>query len=704
MNRVTLPVLILLLPAFVSEAPAQTPVVKQEQATVRSLQVTQEAGKVIYRVKPSDFSAGTKTSDVLNKIPTLSAGGDGSDIRIKGRIPAAVYIDGQPAPSGFLNTLPVSAVKSIEVIENPNASVAGDAEGGIVNIVLRKDARPAGGSVSVSGGLARPLLMGGGNYLYSSKKIFLLLAANGQLSQQRRDTKTERQSVLPGLISVQSSSRSAPLYMNTHADLYYKPDSTQQASVVMYANMLGAGSVSQSLIHLPADRIEAGSEYGFLNRFFGGTGEYKKQISKTHQYLLTGAYQQVQKLMNATNHETSVYNAKTGNRLTDTVNINTVSLQAVLLRKDKKRKIQEWENGLLFRYEKAADRYGQQPLSGESNFGNAANSNKFQTNKTIVAAYTQLKFIKKKLQFSTGLRAEYARQELVFPVTGKRSERHFANLFPTLSVLAPLKNNYNLQLNYAKRTRRPDITILSDFRYSTGRAQISTGNAQLLPELTDKLSVSVSRMNKGIFFDLSVYGFRKTKPLLERTLSASVDSSVFRIIDNFKSYHSGGASFSFTIPYRNIFSVNGSVYAEAFRLAGHTPLAQKNSGIITGGNISLSASFKKKISVEGYITYSNYTYEYQQITRNFPLAILSVKKTTLNDRLNIALSWMDILKTGFNRVKEYDDGFMNQLATETAHNNNFVLSLTMNFGKTPRNSNRQKALIAEDVRERKNTE
>lgn len=685
----------------ITGAMAQTPVIKQEHVTVKSLQVTREADKITYRVKQSEFPAGTKTAEIINKIPALSSADGGSDIRIKGRIKAEVYIDGKPAPANILSTLPLAAVKSIEVIENPNASVAGDADGGIVNIVLRKDAQLSGGSLFMSAGSMRPLFMGGGNFMLSKKKIFWLVSANGQASVQEKNTDIERS---PSYRQ-HSFTTAKPFYFNTHSELFYKPDSMQQFSAIVRANVLGARSNAYSTITMPGDKIDAENQYGFRNRFFGGTGEYKKQLTKTRQHIITGAYQDNLKLMNADNRETSLYTGKTGNKLIDTVRTSIASLQAVISRKDKKRKIQEWENGLMLRYEKATDQYSQFELLPDENYKTyAANSNRFSFRKTVAAAYTQLKFTSKnKFQFSTGLRAEYAQQELYYPSTGKNGKRHFVNLFPALGIFKALKNDYNLQFNYARRTRRPDITILSDFEYATNRTQANTGNSRLMPELTDKLSASVSRMNKGTYFDLSVYGSKKARPLTEKTVYSSADSSVLRTIDNFKNYYSGGASFSFTVPFKKIFSVNGTVYAEAFHLTGNTTLTQKHSGIIAGGNLNLSASLKK-ISIDGYISCSNYTYEYQQITRNYPLAALSVKKTALNDRLSITLSWMDMLNTGFNRLKEYNDGFITQMAMETARNNNLVLSLTWNFGKTLRNSNRQKTMIAEDVKERRNSD
>lgn len=694
-------ILLLFLPG-ITVVKAQTSVVKQEKVTVKSSQVTREVDKITYRIRQSEFATGTKTAEIINKIPALSLADGGSDIRIKGRIKAEVYIDGKPAPANILSTLPVAAVKSIEVIENPNASVAGDADGGIINIVLRKDAQLSGGSLFLSAGVMRQLFMGGGNFMLSDKKIFWLLSANGQASVQEKNTDIERSSSY----KQHSYTKAKPFYFNTHSDLFYKPDSTQQLSAVVHANVLGAGSDAYSAVMIPGDKIDAENQYSFRNRFFGGTAEYKKQHSKTRQYIITGGYQDILRLMNANNRETSLSTGKTGNKLIDTVHMNTASLQAVISRKDKKRKIHDWENGLMLRYEKATDQYSQFVLLPDENYQTyAANSNRFNFRKTVAAAYTQLKFTnKKKFQFSTGLRAEYAQQALYYPSTGKNNKRHFVNLFPTLGVFKALKNEYNLQFNYARRTRRPDITILSDFEYATGRTQTTTGNSRLMPELTDKLSASISRTNKGTYLDLSVYGSRKARPLMERTLYSSADSSVLRTIENFKNYYSGGTSFSFTVPVKEIFSVNGTVYAEAFHLTGNTALAQKHSGIIAGGNLNISASLKKKISIDGYISYSNYTYEYQQITRNYPLAALSVKKTALNNRLSISLSWMDVLNTGFNRLKEYNDGFITQLATETARNNNFVLSLTWNFGKTLRNSNRQKAMIAEDVKERKNND
>lgn len=680
-------------------------VVKQESVTITASPVIREAGKTVYHLKPALFPAGTKTGEIINKIPTLSTA-DGMDILIKGHIKTELLIDGKPAPAGVLATLPVTAIKSIEIIESPNATVGGEPAGGIINIILRKDAQPGGGSLFLSAGMLRPLLMGGGNFMYSNKKLFWMVSANGQYSVQQKTIDIERSTALPGNYIQHSNTRAKPYYINTHSELFYKPDSMQQASAIIYANILGAGSGATSIATVPGNKINTVNNFDFSNRFLSGTGEYKKQLPHSRQYVITGALQDAMKLVDADNRETSLRTGKTGNRFTDTVSVRIVSLQAVIARKDKKRKITDWESGIMTRYEQARDEYSHdQLLPGEQYTTYTADSNRFYSRKTTIAAFTQLKFTaRNKAQVAAGLRGEYFRQELYYPVKNQTLQWRSLQLFPSLSVYQPLKNKYDLQLNYTRRTRRPDITILSGFAYTANRAQANTGNAGLVPELSDKFSAAISRMHKGVYLDLSLYATRKARPLVEKTLDASADSSILRTIENFRQYYSGGASFSFTVPLREKLSVNGSVYAEAFRLTGREVLRQKHSGIIAGGNLNISASLKNNIGIDGYISYTNYSYEYQQITRNYPLAAISVRKTAYNDRLNISLSLMDVLNTGFNRLKQYDDGFITQLARERSRNCNFVLSLTWNFGKKPRSAGRQKTIMAEEVRERKNND
>ncbi|MBL7728278.1 MAG: TonB-dependent receptor [Dinghuibacter sp.] len=686
-------------------------VIRQEGVTVTASIVTKEVDKTTFRIRQTDYPAGTKIAEMINRVPALSSAG--SSVTIKGNIKAEIYIDGKMVNAEILKTLPVETVKSIEVIENPNASVSGETNGGIVNIILRKDVQLSGGSISASTGLYRPLAIGSANFMYSNKKIFWMISVSGQTSIQKRVSEMTRDARFQEIqFNQHTETRGRMMYYNANSEFFWKLDSTRQISAILYTNLMGAKSNSTGLVsilqnRLPADEISSTNRYHFTNRYFSGVFEYKKQVNKEIQYILTGGYQHIPKLMDIENSEKSrSLPIISGNRQTDTARANSYSVQAVVSRKNKTKKVYDWETGILAKLERSNDRFSQFELQPDNNYSiSSSNTNSFVFEKTVAAAYTQLKFMnKRKFQFSTGLRAEYFRLLLEYPASGNNLKRDFVNVFPTLGVYKALKNDYNLQMNYARRIRRPDVTILSQFYYGTNRALLNTGNADLLPELANKLSVSLSRFRNGRYIDATVYGSWKSKPIFEKTLRSTADSSIVRTIDNFRRYISAGGSFTFLLPVKKRLTINGTIYAEAFHLSDDQPLDQLQSGIIAGGNLNVNLALKNKININGYISYSNYTYEYQQLARNFPLSSISVQKSFFKDKLSVSLSWMDVLTTGFNRKREYNDGFISQVTHEIGRNNNISLGVVYNFGKKLRNNNKQKALLPDEIKERRNAD
>lgn len=146
--------------------------------------------------------------------------------------------------------------------------------------------------------------------------------------------------------------------------------------------------------------------------------------------------------------------------------------------------------------------------------------------------------------------------------------------------------------------------------------------------------------------------------------------------------------------------LNGSVYGEYFHLEGREALLQKHSGMIWGINTNLNWTMKHKINLGLFASYTNYSFEYQQLSKGYPMVSASAQKQLFKDKITISLTWMDILRTGFNQRKIYDDGFVKQRADEKGRNNNALIGVTWNFGKKIRNPNRQKGVLSEETKER----
>ncbi|HEY0432586.1 MAG TPA: outer membrane beta-barrel protein, partial [Chitinophagaceae bacterium] len=119
----------------------------KEVAITAKKQVLQIAdGKKVFSVNQSLVSKGGNAADLLRNVPTLQVNVDGN-VSLRGSTHVKVLIDGKPSIIGngdvtqLLQSIPASAIESIEVIPNPPANYDADGEG-IINIILKKNSRP----------------------------------------------------------------------------------------------------------------------------------------------------------------------------------------------------------------------------------------------------------------------------------------------------------------------------------------------------------------------------------------------------------------------------------------------------------------------------------------------------------------------------------------------------------------------------------
>jgi outer membrane receptor protein involved in Fe transport len=98
-----------------------------------------------FKVKASEniTQIGGTAADLLKNMPGVLVGADG-EITIRGKTPLT-YINGRISGitgvdrAALLDRIPASSIESIEIINNPSSKYDADAEGGIINIILKKN-------------------------------------------------------------------------------------------------------------------------------------------------------------------------------------------------------------------------------------------------------------------------------------------------------------------------------------------------------------------------------------------------------------------------------------------------------------------------------------------------------------------------------------------------------------------------------------
>lgn len=112
----------------------------------------------IFDVSQSMVSVGGTAQDLLANVPTLQVDQDGS-VSLRGSSSVRIFIDGKESSmagsdiNALLQSLPAEVIDKVELITNPSAKYDAEGQSGIINIVLKKNARIGfNGSANVSGG------------------------------------------------------------------------------------------------------------------------------------------------------------------------------------------------------------------------------------------------------------------------------------------------------------------------------------------------------------------------------------------------------------------------------------------------------------------------------------------------------------------------------------------------------------------------
>ncbi|MGJ1204054.1 TonB-dependent receptor domain-containing protein [Sphingobacterium lactis] len=114
--------------------------------------------KKVFDVSQSMVSVGGSAQDLLGNVPTLQLESDGS-VSLRGSTNVRFLVDGKESAmagsdiNSFLQSLPADAIAKVEIITNPSAKYDAEGQSGIINIILKKNARLGlNGSVTASGG------------------------------------------------------------------------------------------------------------------------------------------------------------------------------------------------------------------------------------------------------------------------------------------------------------------------------------------------------------------------------------------------------------------------------------------------------------------------------------------------------------------------------------------------------------------------
>ena len=497
--------------------------------------------RMIYNADQDVTNTGGTAADVLRKAPLLAVDGDGK-VTMRGSGNFKVLVNNKPSPTlasnlaEALKSIPADQIKSVEIITTPPAKYDGEGTAGIINIVLKKGVdRGLNGRVGASGGNRNTSLSTALNF--KKGKLGFTSSANTGTWYNPNEFERARYGRPDGsLLTQNSSGKSNGHWYYGTLGLDYDLSEHQSLSLAGSVNGYFGDDVSNlfSTYSAPTQPGQLFSR-GTVNNFSGVNGELTGTYTKTftqakREWSILGQY--------ANNSSTFGYDYNQFRNSYTTLEAGQASYRErsqgrtpgheYTLQTDFTQPFgekQTLETGLkaIWRHTgSVADVDTLNPLLNRDFVRATRRATDFSYDQNVQAAYATYSFVPtKKLSLSLGGRVERTSLTATFRTTGSDiPPRSYVTPLPNGNVQYAFSDNNSLRLAYSKRITRPYIDYLNPFVNRSDPQNISKGNPNLDPELTDSYELSFNTNGKAGSLNIAASA-RRTGNAIEAVRSST---------------------------------------------------------------------------------------------------------------------------------------------------------------------------------------
>ena len=517
-------------------------------------------GKKIFSVNQSLVSKGGNAADLLRNVPTLQVDGTGN-VSLRGSTNVKVLVDGKPSIiangdiTQILQSIPASAIESIEVIPNPPANYDANGEG-VINIILKKNSRPGlNASVDIGGG-TRDNYNGDASLSYQSGKVNIY--GNYSLKNGNTfSTGTQLVTYLKPADTVVHSNETFPSvtrnkiqFVKAGIDYSLTPMSTLGISASFNSrNMHQDGSINVNNYSADYTPLESYNRYNTVNNN-GNSYEFdldynrrfkkpKEELSFNFAYAY-GSFRDYEQY-------TTRYNPVNGVRSTniDTPLINDTRHKATNYNIQADYVLPVGKSGQFSAGYRSQitlgnnDQYaynvlntGETPLYAFTDF--------FSSNNQVNAVYLSYKDQIGNFSYQAGARGEdshldatfmsYNANNLLFPTPVKVPVK---GIYPSVLLTEKLENNSQLQFIFTKRISRPSVREVNSTIDFSDPSNYNKGNPGLIPESVTNLELDYNKTWQNISFTSGIYN-NTIHNVIQHIETDPVNDETTTIPENFK--------------------------------------------------------------------------------------------------------------------------------------------------------------------------
>ncbi|MDX1469920.1 MAG: outer membrane beta-barrel family protein [Flavobacteriaceae bacterium] len=471
--------------------------------------LTRSADRLVFNISNTALTEGN-VLQVIKNTPSLIVIDD--NITIKGQSPE-IYINNRKVRlssselTSFLESAPANSIKSVEVITNPPASYDASS-GSVVNIVMDgKLISGYQGSAGIEYGQGRfPRYEASTNHFFKGEKSSFNLNYGYNNSKELRDNddvidyfdnNNEIEEIWDSDIKRVTTTETHTLTLNYDYDIddrnsigvstigLFSPDKETDLTNIAPITDINGNFLSrfEAFSFIEEDLLNISADLDYSHDF---KNESRLSVNGHFTFYEFEMGQNVNNLF---------YDQS--NTLADKSNFDTNSNQETKIysgKIDYSYPIEESANlqtGVMYGIvDTGSDILRLDRINGEE-VVNDENTDQFEYEEKIAAAYFNFSKDWEKVNLSIGVRAEHTDILGVSQSDNLVNEQDYLKWFPNASLLYKVTDAVSIWTNYKKSIQRPDYSYLNPFRYFINENITVTGNPGLQPIITDAFKTGV---------------------------------------------------------------------------------------------------------------------------------------------------------------------------------------------------------------------
>lgn len=645
--------------------------------------VESKIDRQVYRAGAFLGSQGGTAVDVLKNTPSVTVNSEG-DITLRGSTGFLVLVNGKPVqtdPAVVLSQIPANSIENVEIITSPSARYDPDGKSGIINITTKTvDKNSQNLIVNVQGGLPsvhtyhnlkNPQRFGAdaawgiraGKWDVNLSGSYL---RNDITGRRIGDVNTTIGNVFTAFPS--DGERSFKRYNYTaRASVSFAADPSNVVSAGFYKGYRFQSRRADLVYNNTKTDLETGQNLGRITYFnsniaqktadvLAGNLDYLHRFANKSELTLSGLIESAD-LDGLTTNINLSEPART-RTLQSTRNPSENPLNAFRLQADYVVPIGKGKLETGYQYRNQVQKGDFQYLDRDLETGEFVLVPQFSSSTRLVnhihSIYGQYSGKSGKLEYSGGLRYEYASRQFTAAGTDKRN-LDLSNFFPSAQLQYQFSKSWRGKAGYTRRVQRTTNNELNPFPEREHSETLESGDPDILPEFIGQAELGVVKeFEKGSAF-ATLYN-QRIKNVVNRVNSVYNDSIVNRIYTNAGLATSWGIEMggnaSLTKWWQFYAGANVYRYAIEGGLFGNNVVVN-TSGVVYSVNANTTFKIAPALQVQWGISYLSKRITAQGEDSRFVNPSLAVKKTFLRGKLAATLQWqnMDLGIVGANQQR-----------------------------------------------------